>query len=94
MDRSEVRKYILPLIAVIIIVSFVIVLGIASQNPDGFEWSLFNFAGIQEPDGGFGGIWAFLGEGVAVDLTTGVIGIVAILILGYAFFWMTSRKSK
>ncbi len=78
----------------IIIVPLVIVLGIASQNPDGFEWSLFDFAGVTEPEGGFGGIWSFLGEGVAVDLITGVIGIVAILILGYAFFWMTSRKSE
>ena len=94
MNQNEARKYILPLIAVIIIVSFVIVLGIASQNPDGFEWSLFNFAGIQEPEGGFGGIWSFLGNGIAVELITGIIGIVAILILGYAFFWVTSRKSK
>ena len=94
MELSEARRYIIPLIAVIIIVPLVIVLGIASQNPDGFEWSLFDFAGVTEPEGGFGGIWSFLGEGVAVDLITGVIGIVAILILGYAFFWMTSRKSE
>jgi hypothetical protein len=94
MDRSEARRYLLPLIAVIIIVSLVIVLGIASQNPDGFEWSLFDFAGITEPEGGFGGIWSFLGEGVAVEIFTGIIGIVAILILGYAFFWLTSRKSE
>ena len=94
MNRTEARKYILPLITVIVVISFVIVFGIASQNPDGFEWSLFNFAGIQEPEGGFGGIWSFLGDGVAVELITGVIGIVAILILGYAFFWMASRKSE
>ena len=94
MDMSEARRYLLPLIAVILVVSLVIVLGIASQNPDGFEWSLFDFAGVEEPEGGFGGIWSFLGEGVLVDLSTGVIGIVAILILGYAFFWMTSRKSE
>ena len=94
MNLDEARKYLLPLIAVIIVVSLVIVLGIASQNPDGFEWSLFDFAGIEEPEGGFGGIWSFLGDGVAVDLFTGVIGIVAILILGYAFFWITSRKSE
>jgi hypothetical protein len=94
MDRNEAIKYVLPLILVIAIVSAVILLGFASQNPDGFEWSLFNFAGVGEPEGGFEGIWAFLGDGVAVDLLTGIIGIVAILILGYAFFWMTSRKSE
>ncbi|MFW9844971.1 MAG: hypothetical protein ACFFEV_10375 [Candidatus Thorarchaeota archaeon] len=94
MELGEARKYLLPLIAVVVVVSLVIILGIASQNPDGFEWSLFDFAGVEEPEGGFGGIWSFLGEGVAVDLFTGVIGIVAILILGYAFFWITSRKSE
>ncbi|TFG26710.1 hypothetical protein EU528_13965 [Candidatus Thorarchaeota archaeon] len=94
MDRNEAIKYVLPLILVIAIISAVILLGLASQNPDGFEWSLFDFAGVGEPEGGFEGIWAFLGEGVAVDLLTGIIGIVAILILGYAFFWMTSRKSE
>ncbi|MGY5870727.1 MAG: PDGLE domain-containing protein [Candidatus Thorarchaeota archaeon] len=94
MDRKEAIRYGLPLTLVIIIVSSVIVLGVASQNPDGFEWSLFDFAGISEPEGGFEGIWAFLGEGVVVDLVTGIIGIVAILILGYALFWMTSRKAE
>ena len=94
MDRTEARKYVLPLLAVIVVVSLVIIFGIASQNPDGFEWALFDFAGVLEPEGGFGGIWSFLGEGVAVDLVTGVIGIVVILILGYGLFWMTSRKSE
>ena len=93
MDRKEAIKYGLPLTFVIVIVSIVILLGLASQNPDGFEWSLFNFAGISEPEGGFEGIWAFLGEGLVVDLTTGIIGIVAILILGYIVFWITSRKA-
>ena len=94
MDRKEAIKFGIPLIVVIVIISAVIVLGLASQNPDGFEWSLFNFAGIEEPESGFGGIWAFLGDGVAVEVFTGIIGIVAILILGYAFFWMTSRKAE
>jgi len=93
MDRKEAIKFGIPLIVVIVLVSAVIILGLASQNPDGFEWSLFNFAGIGEPEGGFEGIWAFLGDGIAVEVFTGLIGIVAILILGYAFFWMTSRKS-
>lgn len=94
MDRKEAIRYGLPLTLVIVIVSAVIVLEVASQNPDGFEWSLFDFAGVSEPEGGFEGIWAFLGEGVFVDLITGIIGIVAIFILGYGFFWMTSRKAK
>ena len=57
MDRKEAIRYGLPLTLVIIIVLSVIVLGVASQNPDGFEWSLFDFAGISEPEGGFEGIW-------------------------------------
>jgi hypothetical protein len=94
MDRKEAIRYGAPLTLVLVIVSAVIVLGVASQNPDGFEWSLFDFAGVSEPEGGFEGIWAFLGEGILVDLVTGIIGIVAILILGYIVFWMTSRKSE
>jgi len=94
MDRKEAIRYGLPLTLAIVVVSAVIVLGVASQNPDGFEWSLFDFAGVSEPEGGFEGIWAFLGEGVAVDLITGIIGIVAIFILGYGLFWMTSRKAE
>ena len=94
MDRKEVLRYLVPLIVVVIIVTTVIVLGIASSNPDGFEWALFDFAGVGEPEGGFEGIWAFLGEGVGVDVLTGIVGIVAILLLGYGFFKITARKSE
>ena len=94
MDRKETIKYVIPLIVVVIIVTTVIVLGIASSNPDGFEWALFDFAGVIEPEGGFEGIWAFLGEGVGVDVFTGIVGIAAILLLGYGFFKITARKSE
>ncbi|TFG35007.1 hypothetical protein EU527_00735 [Candidatus Thorarchaeota archaeon] len=94
MDRKEIIRYVLPLVAVIVIVSAVIVLGLASQNPDGFEWALFDFAGVLEPEGGFGGIWAFLGEGVAIEVMTGIISIVAILLIGYGVFWFFSRKTE
>ena len=94
MDRSEAIKYGIPLVIAIFLVSVVIVLGLASENPDGFEWSLFDFAGVTEPEGGFQGIWSFLGEGMVVDLATGVIGIAAILLMGYGFFWLTSRRNR
>jgi ABC-type glycerol-3-phosphate transport system permease component len=94
MDRNEAARYGIPLVLAIVLVTAVIVLGLASQNPDGFEWSLFDFAGITEPTGGFEGIWAFLGNSTIVDVMTGIIGIIAILFLGYAFFWVTSRKTK
>ena len=94
MDRKETLKYVIPLIVVVVIVTTVIFLGVASQNPDGFEWALFDFAGVGEPEGGFEGIWAFLGEGVAVDIFTGIIGITAILLLAYGFFRLTARKTE
>ncbi len=94
MDRKETIRYVIPLILVITIVTAVILVGAASQNPDGFEWALFDFAGVGEPEGGFEGIWSFLGEGVGVEIFTGVTGIVAILLLGYGLFWLTSRKTE
>ena len=80
--------------AVIVIVTIVILFGLASSNPDGFEWSLFDFAGITEPEGGFTGIWAFLGNGVIIEAATGIISIIAILLIGYGVFWIFSRKTK
>jgi hypothetical protein len=94
MERSEVIKYGIPVILAIVLVTAVIMLGLASQNPDGFEWTLFDFAGISEPEGGFQGIWAFLGESTVVEVATGIIGIVVIFTLGYGFFYITSRRSK
>ena len=94
MDRKESLKYIVPLVIVIVIVTSVILLGVASQNPDGFEWALFDFAGFTEPEGGFSGIWAFMGEGILVDAITGIIGIIVVLIIGYGFFKVASRKTE
>ena len=70
-----------------------ILTGIASGNPDGFEWSLLEWAEIAEPEGGFGGIFSFLGEGPLVDAVTGGIGIVLILVIAYLFFKFTSRRA-
>jgi hypothetical protein len=94
MNRKESLKYTIPLVLVIIIVTSLILLGMASQNPDGFEWALFDFAGLTEPEGGFAGIWAFLGEGVFVNAFVGIVGIIAVLIIGYGFFRLTSRKTE
>ncbi len=94
MNKNETLKYALPLIVAIVIVSSMILLGLASQNPDGFEWSLFDVAGAEEPTGGFEGIWAFLGDGVFIEAITGILGILAILLIGYGVFWLTSRKTK
>lgn len=95
MDRNTAIKVIIPVTVVLIAVISVLVLtGLASENPDGFEWALFDWAGIQEPEGGFGGIFSFLGEGPIVDAVTGGIGIIAILIIAYLFFKFTSRKTE
>jgi hypothetical protein len=94
MNKNESVRYLLPFIAAIVIVIGVILFGLASQNPDGFEWSLFSVAGIPEPEGGFQGIWAFLGDGVFVEALTSIIGILAILLIGYGVFWVFSRKTQ
>jgi hypothetical protein len=95
MDRRTVVRVIIPAIIVLFaIISVLILTGFASENPDGFEWSLFEWAGVAEPEGGFGGLFSFLGEGPLVDVITGGIGIVIILIVAYLFFKITSRKSE
>jgi len=95
MDRNTVVRVIIPaLIVIIAIISLVILTGFASENPDGFEWSLFEWAGITEPEGGFPGIFSFLGEGPIVDVVTGGIGIALILVVAYLFFKFTARKSE
>ena len=91
---KEMMRYLIPLIAVIIIVTSVIIFGLASQNPDGFEWSFFHFAGISFPTGGFEGIWGFLGESVYARALEGIIGISIVLVLGFVFFKMASRKTE
>ncbi|MFX1559526.1 MAG: PDGLE domain-containing protein [Promethearchaeota archaeon] len=95
MDRNTVVRVIIPaLIVLFALISVLILTGFASENPDGFEWSLFEWAGITEPESGFGGIFAFLGEGPLVDVVTGGIGIVLILIIAYLFFRITSRRTE
>jgi hypothetical protein len=95
MDRSNIVRVVIPAIVLLFaIISILILTGLASENPDGFEWSLFDWAGISEPEGGFGGIFSFLGEGPLVDVITGGIGIVVILIVAYLFFKFTSRRSE
>ncbi len=94
MNKDEAMKYVVPLIVVIIIVTSVIIFGLASQNPDGFEWSLFDFAGINEPTEGFGGIWGFLGEGVYAEALAGILGISLVLVLGFVLFKLTARKTE
>jgi hypothetical protein len=95
MERSKELKFVIPIVVFLIaVISIVILAGLASENPDGFEWALFDFAGFEEPEGGFEGIWSFLGEGPIVDVLTGSIGILIVLVIGYIFFRITSRKSE
>ncbi len=95
MEREQIVRFVIPaVVGIIILVSFIVLLGLASGNPDGFEWVLFDYAGVPEPEGGFEGIWSFLGEGPIVDVFTGAVGIIMVLIAGYALFWITSRKTE
>jgi len=95
LEREQIVRFVIPaVVGIIILVSFIVLLGLASGNPDGFEWVLFDYAGVPEPEGGFEGIWSFLGEGPIVDVFTGAVGIIMVLIAGYALFWITSRKTE
>ncbi|MFW9967214.1 MAG: energy-coupling factor ABC transporter permease [Candidatus Thorarchaeota archaeon] len=89
----SLRPLIASVIITIALVGLAIFSGFASENPDGFEWAFFEFAGITEPDAGFPGIWFQFGEGPVIDMVTGSIGIIAALGLGFILFRRASHKS-
>jgi hypothetical protein len=93
MKKEAYTKFVIPAIIILVaIISIVIFGGLASDNPDGFEWALFDFAGVTEPEGGFPGLFSFLGEGPLIDVLTGAVGIVIVLVIGLLIFKATSRK--
>ncbi len=92
-QRSWLARQTVPvLLTSIAVVAFLILSGLASGNPDGFEWALFIFAGVAEPEAAFEGVFAFLEESPLVDVLTGTIGILAVLGLGYLLFKFATRK--
>ncbi len=91
-DKKPIIRQVVPVLAAsIILVTIMILAGLASENPDGFEWALFVFAGITEPAQGFEGVWSFLAEGQFTDLITGMIGIFAAVGLGFLIFRRASK---
>jgi len=91
--RFPLKHVIAILTFTILVISSVILIGIASENPDGFEWALFEFAGIPEPEYGFEGIWTFLGENQFINTFTGMVGIIAVLSLAYLLFRKSAREA-
>ncbi len=91
--EKPLRPLVATAVVTIALVSLAIITGFASGNPDGFEWALFDFAGVPEPDGGFPGLWLTVGEGPLVDVLTGSIGILAALGLGFLVFRRVSQES-
>ncbi len=95
MERDTFLKVVLPTVVLLIaITSVLIVTGLASENPDGFEWALFEWAGVEEPSGSYGGLFTFLGSGPVADAIAGGIGIIIVLLLAYVFFRYSSRNSE
>jgi len=92
--ESTSRRSIVVLVMLVSIVLLVLVVltGLASTNPDGLEWSLFDFAGLTKPEAYFAGLWAILGEGPLVDALSGAVGVLLVLGLAYLLFWRLSRK--
>ncbi|MHA2423358.1 MAG: energy-coupling factor ABC transporter permease [Candidatus Thorarchaeota archaeon] len=91
--RSIVRKAAPILITSIVLVTMLMLSGLASENPDGFEWALFEFAGVAEPEQGFEGIWNFLSQGQFTDVLTGMVGILAVLGIGLVAFRRATHRS-
>ncbi|MFW9963774.1 MAG: energy-coupling factor ABC transporter permease [Candidatus Sifarchaeia archaeon] len=92
-SRRQLIKQTIPVLAAsIIITALAVLLGIASENPDGFEWALFVFAGVTEPEHGFEGIFTSLGEGQFLDIFLGSLGILIALGLGFMVFRKTTNE--
>ena len=92
-EKKSILRQTIPVIAASIIgVAFMVLTGLASQNPDGFEWAFFSFAGITEPTQGFEGVWSFLAEGQFTEVITGSIGILVVIGLGYMIFRRASKE--
>ncbi|MEM2142870.1 MAG: PDGLE domain-containing protein [Candidatus Thorarchaeota archaeon] len=95
MSREKMVRVVLPsVIFLVAVLSAVILTGMASQNPDGFEWTLFDFAGVAEPEPLFEGIWSFMEEGPVTDVIIGVVGVVLVLAISYVLFWALSRRNR
>ena len=93
MDSTEMRRFVFPAVLILVIILGVVILGnLASANPDGFEWAFFEIGGISETEGGFSGIFAFLGDSAIAEVISGAVGIAIVLMIGLGFFYFTSRK--
>ncbi len=92
MECHHVRL-VLPILLVIIVLSVLILGGLTSHLPDGFEWAVFVFAGIPEPSTWFQGLWSFLGEGPVAEFSAGVIGVALVMTLCYVLFSAMSRRN-
>lgn len=90
---AKVKPGIAVLAVTIVLLTLAIFSGFASANPDGFEWAIFEFAGVLEPEGGFEGLFAQFGEGPIIDVVTGSLGIGIALILGYLIFRRATHDS-
>ena len=90
--RFTIKKAASVLAISLILISSITLFGLASENPDGFEWAIFQYAGVLEPEHGFEGIWSFLGDNQIVNAFTGSVGIFAVLGLAYLIFRRSSQE--
>jgi cobalt/nickel transport system permease protein len=91
--RFPMKQAATVLVFSLILISSVILFGLASENPDGFEWVIFEYAGVPEPEHGFDGFWSFLGENQLVNAFTGSVGIIAVLGLAFLIFRKSSQEA-
>jgi cobalt/nickel transport system permease protein len=95
-DKSDwqPKELILPVVASIALLSFAVVTGLASSNPDGFEWALFDFAGVPEPEIGYSGLWSFLAGSAVINVITGAIGILLLFVFAGLVFRRASHRHE
>lgn len=91
-SASRRRLVVLVTLVSIVLLALVVLSGFTSANPDGLEWSLFDFAGLTKPDTLFAGVWAIIGEGPLVEALSGAVGVLLVLGLAYLVFWHLSRR--
>lgn len=95
MKRFKTKKLIVPTVAVVVLGLLASLVGaFAVQIPDGFEWVVFIFAGLTEPQPTEAGIWSFLGQGPVVKAIAGMLGVMLTFFVGHAAFKALSGKTR
>jgi hypothetical protein len=94
MAKIEGMRYAMLFALVLVaILSVIVLFELASSAPDGFEWSLFEFVGIEEPEPWYAGLWSFMEEGPVTDAIAGAVGVFLVLFLAHILFTQLAKRT-